>query len=161
MRKAGRNLHSQLGFQLAMRHLCRVLRGLCGRRVPGEAGGRLGSALISPLSLPAGVFHRHHPAQGLHGRAVQPAQRDLRDLWRGTKSCPPGEPPLPFTATGRDREGREADPQPLPRLKEFKIAPSSVIPTSVSRNLFTFMALLYCLFLSGDGEEEKDWNIFF
>lgn len=39
------------------------------------------------------------------------------------------------------------NPQPLHRLKEFKITPSSVIPTSVSRNLFTFMTLLYCLFL--------------
>lgn len=39
------------------------------------------------------------------------------------------------------------NPQPLHRLKEFKITPSVVIPTSISRNLFTFMTLLYCRFL--------------
>lgn len=49
------------------------------------------------------------------------------------------------------------NPQPLYRLKEFKITPSLAIPTSISRNLFTFTTLLYCLiFIArfGDGEGE-------
>lgn len=58
------------------------------------------------------------------------------------------------------------NPQPLHRLKEFKITPSVVIPTSISRNLFTFMTLLYCRFLlhglgTGKGGDSRgcfNWN---
>lgn len=48
---------------------------------------------------------------------------------------------------GGDREGREANARLSHGLKSCKITPSLVIPTSVSRNLFTFITLLYCVFL--------------